>query len=68
MIKYIRRKSKNESPMLKAIRFAENNGFVLSREPFGKRGSLIEIYKNGRMVGYRKSYQAALNFMCRERN
>lgn len=54
------------SPQLEAVRFARENGFELRREPFGRRGSLIEIYRDGEDLGYRKSYAAALTFMRKQ--
>lgn len=46
-----------------ALEFARNHGFTLQRQPFGKRGSLIEVYKGEQMVDYRKSWKGALNVM-----
>jgi hypothetical protein len=62
-VKLINRTSSEHSPQYKCLRFAEENGFELRREPFGKRGSLIEIYRNGECLDYRKSYASALAFM-----
>lgn len=58
--------TKMDGPQLQAMEFARANGFRLERQPFGKRGSSIEIYRADdemKMLGYRKSYSAALNFM-----
>jgi hypothetical protein len=62
-VKRIYRGRIEKSPQGLAIQFAAAHGFVLQREPFGKRGSLIEVYRADRMVGYRKSYTAALRLM-----
>lgn len=51
------------SPQAACMSFAYRNGFELSREPFGRRGSLIEVKRGGVDVGYRKSYGGALNLM-----
>lgn len=58
-VKYIRRCLSSKSPMVKA----KENGFTLKREPFGKRGSLIELYKDEEMIGYRKSYTSIIRLM-----
>lgn len=50
-------------PQTLAVRYALENGFTLRREPFGKRGSLIEVWRSGRMVGHRKGYRAVLALM-----
>ena len=47
----------------KALEFARDHGFDLQRQPFGKRGSLIEVYKDGQMIDYRKSWSGALHVM-----
>lgn len=52
-------------PRSAALAFARHYGFILHREPFGKRGSLIEIYHESRPFGYRKSWNGALNVMKR---
>ncbi|MCB1953373.1 MAG: hypothetical protein H6944_11285 [Zoogloeaceae bacterium] len=69
-LKLINRPTKDNTtqPQVLAALFAARNGFTLCRQPFGKRGSLIEIYRGGEMIGYRKSYRAALTFMERACN
>ncbi len=54
---------KSDGPCERSKDYARKNGFTLEREPFGKRGTNVEIYLNGKMIGYRKSYQGAINFM-----
>lgn len=43
--------------------FARLNGFTLDRQPFGKRGSLVAVWKDGKVLDYRKSWRGALNVM-----
>ena len=66
-VRLIGRPGKNH-PQWGAIDYAREHGFTLGREPFGKRGSLIEVYKNGEKIGYRKSYAGALNLMQKHIN
>lgn len=48
-----------------ALAYARLHGFTLNREPFGKRGSLIEVYRGASRLGYRKTWGGALNMMKR---
>jgi hypothetical protein len=48
-----------------ALQLARERGFRLVRQPVGKRGSLIEIYRGEQRLGYRKSWHAAAKFMTK---
>lgn len=52
-------------PQFECVTYARQNGFELQRQPFGRRGSLVEVYRSGEDCGYRKSYAAALLLMKR---
>ena len=65
-IRLIRRIDPRKSPMVAAVEYAKANGYTLSREPFGKRGSLIELYRDSERIGHRKSYSGILNLMKKQ--
>lgn len=62
-IKRIYRTTTARSPQWQCLTYAFENGFRLQREPFGKRGSCIEVFIGDEKLGYRKSYSAALKLM-----
>ena len=57
-----------DKPMGKCLDYAWEHGYTLTREPFGKRGSLIEASLNGTKIGHRTSYQGVLNMMQKYNN